>query len=251
MWLDKYCDFDSVIHNWEPRVKIIGLMTLIFTFAFISTLKLIPFIVVISISVYLLSGLPFSFLLSRLRLPGFFLITMLILLIFVSKGTVLFMLGPLAVKEEGLLSSLLIGGRFLSILTLIIVLFGTSSFTENIKAMRSLGLPVIFTDMMTFTYRYFFEISKDLSNMSHSMSLRGFKPKSYKGISTLASMTGTIFVRSFDQSERVFSAMTIRGYGQAIAFKNNSKIYPRDIALLLMALAFSVALIFAQLYLKN
>ena len=121
MWLDKYCDFDSVIHNWEPRVKIIGLMTLIFTFAFISTLKLIPFIVVISISVYLLSGLPFSFLLSRLRLPGFFLITMLILLIFVSKGTVLFMLGPLAVKEEGLLSSLLIGGRFLSILTLIIV----------------------------------------------------------------------------------------------------------------------------------
>lgn len=248
MWLDKYCNFDTVIHNWEPRVKIIGLMTLIFTFAFINTLKLIPFIVVISLSVYLLSGLPFAFLLSRLRLPGFFLIIMLILLVFISKGTVLFQLGPLAVKEEGLLSSLLIGGRFLSILTLIIVLFGTSSFTENIKAMRSLGLPVIFADMMTFTYRYFFEISKDLSNMSHSMSLRGFKPMNFKELPTLASMTGTIFVRSFDQSERVFSAMTIRGYGQAIAFRNNTKIYPRDIILLLNSLAFSLALIIAQLY---
>ncbi|MFZ5942586.1 MAG: cobalt ECF transporter T component CbiQ [Bacillota bacterium] len=250
MWLDKYNNLETVIHNWEPRVKLIGITTLIFTFAFINKLYLAPFIVLISFIIYLFAKLPVGFLLKRLRLPGFFLIIMLVLMIFVSKGTVLFTIGPLSVKKEGLLTAVLVGARFLSILTLVIVLFGTSSFTENIKAMRSLGLPVIFADIMTFTYRYFFEISNYLKTMSHAMTLRGFKAKSFKDLAILASMVGTMFIRSFDQSERVFSAMAIRGYGQARGFKYHTKIYPKDLFITAVFIAISLGLLLAQSYLN-
>ena len=53
---------------------------------------------------------------------------------------------------------LLIATRFLCILTVGLVMFGTGSFLGTLKAMRALGLPAILTDMALLAFRYLHEI---------------------------------------------------------------------------------------------
>jgi cobalt/nickel transport system permease protein len=213
--LDKYAYLESPIHHWDPRYKLIGLMGLIFAFSFVQDLRLLPVLLGITLIVFVISRIPFGFLLTRLSYPGIFLLAVAIVLPLFSGTTILFHLGPLAVRQEGLLDLLLITVKFFCILTLGLVLFGSAPFLTTIKAIRALRLSPILADMMLLTYRYIFEIGHDLKTMEISMRLRNFRAGrlSLRGINALASVSGTLLIRSYVRSERIYKAMILRGYG--------------------------------------
>ncbi len=217
----------SPLHRWDPRPKLIGLGALIFAFAFVETVILLPIMLLVTLSLFWISRLPWRFLLNRLRYPGLFLAMVTILLPFLSGETVIWSWGPLALRAEGCVAALLIGCRFLCILTLSLILLGCTPFLTLVKGLRSLGLPSILTDMMLLSYRYLAEITQDLHRMQQAMYLRGFgyrPPGSEQSIldrvrnsmgdlKRLASLTGTLLIRSYERSERVYQAMRLRGYG--------------------------------------
>ncbi len=214
--IDRYAYLDSVIHHWEQRSKLIALLGLIFAFAFVEHLILLPAMIVITATFFYLSRLPFSFLLSRLRYPGWFILGVVIFLPFVAGNTVLFRLGFLDIKQEGCLQVLLIVTRFLCILTISLILFGTAPFLTSIKAMRSLGLPHTIVDMMLLSYRYLEELGGILQTRQRAMKMRGFQNKSFsfRNLKILAGLTGSLLVSSYEKSKRVYQAMLLRGYGQ-------------------------------------
>ncbi len=214
--IDEYAHLHSIFHRWDPRPKLIAFITLIIAFSVINSLYLLPLMLAVSGLIFIISRLPFLYLLKRLRLPGFFIIMMALILPFFSGQTVIAQLGGIAVKQEGCMALLLITVKFLSILTIGIVLFGTTPFHTNIKAMRALGLPPLLSDMMFFTYRYIFEIEEKLQIMKIAMKQRGFRSGRLHSLKTLAHLAGTLLVRSHEQSERVYKAMILRGYGQAV-----------------------------------
>lgn len=238
----------SFLHRWDPRLKLISLMVLIFAFAYIQKLLLLPVIILISGLLFISSNLSLSYWLNRMRLPAFFLVFMVLVLVFFAGDKILFKLGPLAIREDGLFLALLIFGRFVAIMTVMIVLFGTSPIVNLVKAMASLGLPLIMADMTLFTYRYLFEISRDLQTMQTAMRVRGFKNRRFGSFSYLASLAGAILVRSYDQSDLVYSAMTLRGYGQPSAFKENFQAQAKDFIGLVLIVALAAALVIAQIY---
>ncbi len=253
--LDEYAYLNTPLHRWDPRYKLISFMVLIFAFSFVHSLYLLPGMVAVSGTLYIVSSLPLSFLLARLRLPGFFLLMMAVLLPFLSGQNALFYLGPLAVKQEGCLDLLLISVKFLCILTLVIILFGTTPFLTNIKAMRALGLSSILADMILFSYRYLYDIGDKLKTMETAMKLRGFLRRNLKSLGTLASLAGTILVRSYEQSDRVYKAMILRGYGQAGGTRSGPRrdefqAYPRDLAGLLVLVFIAVAFVVAEICLR-
>lgn len=214
--LDTYAYLDSPLHRWEPRSKLIGLLVLIFAFSFVEQLILLPPMVVVTLGYYLTSKLPLSFLLSRLRYPGFFLFAIALLLPFTVGGTILYQVGFLALRQEGLVALALIATRFFCILTISLILFGTAPFLTTVKAMRSLGLPPVLTDMTLLTYRYIEQFGEDLATMQTAMRLRGFRATqlSRRNLKILASLAGTLLVRSYEQSQQVYKAMILRGYGR-------------------------------------
>ena len=189
-------------------------------FAVVKQLPLVLPMLGVAAVVYGLSGLPFSFLLKRLRYPGLFVLGVMLVLPFGSGDTVLAQLGPLALRQEGLMAMVLVIGRFLSILTLGFVLLGTTPFLTLLRAMRSLGLPTLLADTTLLTYRYLFETADMLSTMQTSMRLRGFGRRSrllrLEGatLSNLAGLLGTLLIRSYERSERIYKAMQLRGYGR-------------------------------------
>jgi cobalt/nickel transport system permease protein len=214
--IDQYANLNSWVHRWQPSLKLISLLSLIFSFAFVSNLYLLPLMVLITSFFYISSQLPRSFLQQKLRYPGIFIIAVVIFLPFVSGETVIFSFGNyLTIKQEGCLTVLLILTRFISIFTLSLVLFGTSSFVNNIKAMKSWGLSPILADMMLLSYRYLEEFENMLITMQIAVKLRGFENKklSDRNLKVLAGLTGTLLVRSYEKSQRVYQAMVLRGYG--------------------------------------
>ncbi|MEO0407947.1 MAG: cobalt ECF transporter T component CbiQ [Cyanobacteria bacterium P01_A01_bin.135] len=236
--IDEYAHLNSWIHRWDPRYKLVAIACLIFAFACIESLWLLPLIVAITVGLYVTSRLPLRFLCRRLRYPGLFLLGIVVLLPWQAGETVLWQVGSLSLRQEGLVAVLLIACRFLCILTAGLVLLGTMSFLTTIKAMRALGLPVVLSDMTLLTYRYLFEVADSLKTMQRAMRLRGYgagyrqsssHPRSHghshshghrrwavpslQDVNRLASLTGTLFIRSYEQSERVYKAMRLRGYG--------------------------------------
>jgi cobalt/nickel transport system permease protein len=215
--LDGYAHLDSPLHRWDPRCKLVGLLVLMFAFAAVRNLWLLPAMLVVTAVFYALSRLPLSFLVARLSYPGGFLLMVAAVIPFVSGQTILAHIGPLALREEGVLLVLLIAGRFLSILTMGIILFGTSPFLTTIRAMYALGLPPVLNDMILFFYRYLHDSARNLATMQTAMRLRGFQATrlNWHTARTLASLAGTLLVRSYEQSQRVYHAMLLRGYGRA------------------------------------
>lgn len=217
--IDQYSHLNSPIHRWDERYKLIGLFTLMFAFAAVQDLRLIPVMLLITLIFFSLSKLPLSFLIERLTYPGFFLLGVIGLLPFFSGQTILLQWGVLTVRQEGCLAVLLIVSRFLAILTLGFVLLGTSSFLSLIKALRSLGLSPILTDMIFISYRYLFELGYQFKTMQKASRLRGFNPHQFnrRTLQVYAALAGSLLVRSYQKSEQVYKAMKLRGYGNKMA----------------------------------
>ncbi len=217
--LDRYAYLNSPIHRWQQKYKLIGLISLILAFSFVQKMSLLPIIIVITTIIFYLSSLPLSFLLSRLRYPGWFILALVILLPFVAGDTIIFSWGWLSLKEEGCWQSILISVRFFCILTVSLVLFGTAPFLSSIKAMRSLGVPQIIVDMTLLAYRYLEELGNMLKTMQRAIRLRGFQYQQFsrRNLRILAQLTGSLLVRSYERSTRVYQAMILRGYGYKFA----------------------------------
>lgn len=212
--LDTQASLQSPLSRWWPRAKVVGLGLLMLGFASVQHIELVPICLLVTAVLYSLSGLPWSFLRSRLRYPGLFLLGMVIALPLLSGSTVLWQWGPLAIRQEGLMAMGLIAGRFLSIVTIGMVLLGTTPLLTLVDTLSSLGLPPLLAEMALLAYRYLFDIAEQLDHLRQAMRLRGFQPgSSPKSWQQLAAVTGTLLVRSYEQSERVYKAMRLRGYG--------------------------------------
>lgn len=246
--IDEYLDLNSPLHRWDPRFKLIGLMALIFAFSFVQDMRMLPAMVLVTALIYAISKLPVSFMLTRLRYPAFFLIVVIVLLPFLSGETVVASIGPLELRQEGLVAVLLIATRFLCILTIGLVIFGTASFLNTLKAMRALGLPAILTDMALLAFRYLYEVGDYMHRMETAMRLRGFQGRrlSLHGLGVLAWLGGSVLVRSYERSEWVYKAMITRGYGHAKPAKGEFHASYADILALGVALIITAGFVVGE-----
>lgn len=214
---DVFVPGDSPIHRWAIRAKLLSLLSLMFAIALISHLSLIPGVLLVVGLLYYCSQLPLRYLLRRLPYPGLFIVAMVGLLPWISGETVLWQWYGLTLRLEGLQTAALIAGRFFAILTTGFILLGTTPFLEMLKALRSLGLSPLLTDMALLTYRYLFDIAAQLTTMRQAMRLRGYgllRQTLRRQWGWLAALFGSLLLRSYERSHHVYKAMRLRGYGQ-------------------------------------
>ena len=249
--LDTYAGLQSPLHHWWPRSKLVGLGMLMLGFASVQQIQLVPICLVVTVVLYGLSGLPWSFLRSRLRYPGLFLLGLVIALPLLSGSTILWQWGPVAIRQEGLLAMGLIAGRFLSIVTLGMLLLGTTPLLVLVDSLVSLGLPSLLSEMMLLSYRYLFDMADQLANLRQAMRLRGFHPRGNRqSWQQLAAVMGTLLVRSYEQSERVYKAMRLRGYAHSKASAQQIRGWgqPVDLAAIGLCATIALALIGLQIW---
>jgi len=204
---------DSLLSRWDARLKIVSFSVLIFLSAAVRNIY--PLIVLLLLNAILisLSRPSWKQIRKTFKAPLIFLAIMAPLLILSSGGNSLFSWGFITVYQKGLLLSGLITIKALCILTSFMCLFSTTPFKSSIHALHHLKLPHILCMIVLFTYRYIFLYLEELDKLLTAVRLRGFKLKNTgQNIKTIPGIIVTLLIRSYEQSERVYAAMKLRGF---------------------------------------
>jgi cobalt/nickel transport system permease protein len=153
-------------------------------------------------------------------------------------------------SREGIEAVASIMGRsWLSVLTAS-VLTGTTSPTELVRALRALRVPRILAATMFFTYRYLFTIGDEGLRLMRGRDSRSARLPGYRSGGTLAwrarvlgNMVGTLFLRSYERSERVFAAMQSRGYNGEPRFLDAPVLRAREVMAAAALVAYGVLVV--------
>lgn len=244
-FLDQYSERNSFIHRLDPRTKFI--VTMAFILAVILTLPnqweaFILYFFIIS-TLIVVSRVPVLYILKRSLLVLPFVIVIAISLPFfkedVTSGS--YNIGLLRVSAAGLqvFYTVLIKA-WLSALSLIL-LTATTKVTELLKGLEQMRFPKIMIMILSFMYRYIFVITDEVMRMKQARNSRNFGGRHWWQIKTIGNMIGTLFIRSYEHGERVYTAMLARGYdGQSrvldqLSFKRADGLFGIGIVIILLA----------------
>ncbi len=94
-------------------------------------------------------------------------------------------------------------------------------FAETVQAMQALRLPELFVLITALLYRYLFVLAGEAWRMERAREARTLRVPSFASLweeaKVLASMIGSLFLRSYARSERVYWAMLSRGFSGSFA----------------------------------
>jgi cobalt/nickel transport system permease protein len=122
-----------------------------------------------------------------------------------------------------------------------IVLTSTTQPVDLIRGLERLRLPRVLASTIFFMYRYLFVIGGEGQRMMRARDsrsavsddvLRSGGSLSWRG-RVLGNMIGSLFIRSFERSERIHAAMQARGYDGTIRFAVERPLARADWSLLL------------------
>ena len=232
-FLDPYHAGKSVIHQLDPRVK------LVLTLLFIVTTSLTPFgawaayilLFAIAVSFEMLSELGIGYVLKRAALATPFMLAAFPL-IFTVQGTPLVTLPifswNLVISAQGVERFLSIAVKSWISVQMAIVLAATTSFPQLLLALRALHVPKLLVAIFGLMWRYIFVLVDEALRLLRARDARSGAPPELGNkvggsiawrARVTGGMAGNLFVRGFDRGDRIYDAMRARGYdGEVRAF---------------------------------
>ena len=220
MLQERYEVGDGFLHRLDARVKVVVVLLLILGilatperawFAYPLLWALLGSLAAAShISAWRLArlgGLALPFVLAALALP------------FTMPGRPVVAFAGLTISDAGL-------ARFLSILLkswlsvqAALLLSITTPFTDLLWAFASLRVPETLIAIVGFMYRYLYTLSDEAERLMRARAARSATVSGRKAGGSLiwrarsaGGMVGSLFLRSYERSERVYAAMLSRGY---------------------------------------
>jgi cobalt/nickel transport system permease protein len=221
--LDRYIAGSSVIHALDARVK------LVLTIALIVCASLLPVGAWLALTAFtalvwaaiIASGVGLPTILRRSLLALPFLVVV-VTVIFSVPGRPIFRLPlgfvTLTATDAGLLRFVTIVWKSWISMQAALLLTATTHFLEVLRALQALHMPKIIVALMSFMYRYLFILVEEAQRLLRARECRSAALEGSGGGSVLwraqvtGRLVGTLFLRSFERSERIYVAMLSRGY---------------------------------------
>jgi cobalt/nickel transport system permease protein len=232
--IDRYAGLSSPVHEWDPRLKIVSTLTLIFSIILLYNLELIIIGMLFSIFLVYVSKIPFSFVLNRLKWVFIFILPFFLIIPFtlMGDGDEIARFGGITLIFRGIeyvLFATMIVIKALTAVMLIFPMIATSRIDITIKALEGLHLPNKLVQMFAFTYRYIFVLSDEFTLMERSLTSRGFKRRTnLYTLTTISKAIAMLFVNSYERADRVFYAMRSKGYAGKITTMHEFILRRRD-----------------------
>jgi cobalt/nickel transport system permease protein len=119
-----------------------------------------------------------------------------------------------------------------------LVLAFTTPFHELVDALRQLRLPRIMIAIIGFMYRYLGVLAGEATRMARARASRSAAPAGRGGRSiawrarVTGAMVGTLFLRSYERSERIYAAMQARGFEGEFRHLHARPLRPTEIGLI-------------------
>ncbi len=221
--IGQYFPGETIIHRLDPRIKLLGTFAFIISLFFINSFY--PYILVVAfiLTTIKLSKVPLNYVIKGLK-PLFLIITVTFLInVFMTKGEILFEIGPLDITKEGLIQAAFMALR------LIFLVMGTSlltlttspiSLTDGIerllKPLTKIGIPAHeLAMMMTIALRFIPTLLEETDKIMKAQMARGADFESGNIVNrakSLVPLLVPLFVSAFRRADELAMAMEARCY---------------------------------------
>lgn len=170
-------------------------------------------------------------------------------------------LGPitLTISGEGLEQFATIALKsWISVQAALLLAF-TTPFHDLVDALRQLRLPRIMVAIISFMYRYLAVLADEATRMTRARASRSAAAPDGRSGGSVAwrakvtgSMVGSLFLRSYERSERIYAAMQARGFEGEFRHIHSRSMQPTEWAALgLFVAACAAFTIAANVWLAN
>lgn len=211
--IDRFAHVASPLQRWDPRLKLASLGVLVIGIALMKTVPMGVAALLSALVLIGLAGLPSSFVLQGVKWVSVFLLPFLLIMPLSYPGEPAFHVLGLPFAWEGFRLAVLIVIKALAIVLCAYAMFGSSRFDISMIALQRLKCPKIIVQMLLFTYRYVFVFLAEMQRMDVAMRARGFiKRPDRRTMHVMGNFVGTLLVRSFERTERIYKAMLSKGY---------------------------------------
>jgi len=196
---DRYSRIDSPVHRRPAALKAAAALGLILVTV---VPPHPPVFLLASVAVLLLiliaaSRIPPVFFLERLLFFEPFILTVAALALFQPAGFPKFV--TLVVKST------------LSLIT-VILLANATPFHEVLRVLRGIHVPSVFVTLLALMYRYIFVLADETQRMRRARQSRTFGRRRERTWILLSRIVGQLFLRSTERAERIYAAMSARGW---------------------------------------
>lgn len=198
-FIDRYGRIDSPIHRLPASLKVVSALLLVLGVV-VAPLRLVyPF---------LAAGVGLVLVIALSRIPPVFFLKRLL----VFEPFVVVIAAASLIQPEG-------GLRFASViikstlsLTTVLLLSNTTPFSELLDVFRRLHAPSFVVTVLALMYRYIFVLIDETQRMRRARLSRTFAPGRPRAWHSASQMIGQLFLRSTERAERIFAAMSARGW---------------------------------------
>ena len=250
----QYIPRDSLIHNLDPRIKILSCLAIIISLFLITKFSgylILGSFVLISI---IISKVHPKFVFRGLRPILFIIIFTLIIHLFMTEGEVIYQLGFLKITQEGLVKGLLISFRlFILILATSLLTLATSpiSLTDGIERLLAIfkftNMPAHeIAMMMTIALRFIPTLLEETEKIMKAQISRGADFESgniFNRAKNLIPILIPLFVNAFRRADELAIAMEAKCYrgGEGRTHYRELKIKKADIITFALTVVITVA----------
>lgn len=213
-FIDRYSRLESPVHSLDARAKSLALFTIVIACVTTPPNAWWPFciyaglVVVIAVA----SRLPARYLLSRVLVVLPFILVVALLVPFTNKTGTIYHWWIFDVSSGGLLVLWNVAVKSIISVSCVILLSSTTPFPDLMHGFERLRVPRFFTTVAAFMYRYIFIIVDEAERMKRARDARNFRGRWIWQARVVGNMVASLFLRSHERAERVYKAMSARGF---------------------------------------
>lgn len=215
--LDELASKESPIHNLDGRIKLISTIFIIVIAAFSNNIFISIILEIFLLIVLKIAKLSYIDSFKRLALLLPFGGAIIIFQPFIHPGNVLWSYSWITVTDTGLNWAILLITRMITSLTAIVILSSTSPMQQIVASFRRLKMPKDLAMILSIMVRFLFVFIDELAAIRKSQKSRNFyihsKLTPYKWrVRQVGYTVAMMFVKSYEQGERVYKSMVSRGF---------------------------------------
>ena len=210
---EPFAQGDSLLHQLDPRCKVVSAACFSFSVAALRDHRVLLLSFTFAALLLAAARLDTRRLLSRLAAANAFLAFLWLFLPWSVPGRTAAELGPLVLTDAGLAAAVTITLKCNAILMAVIAFLGTTRLLHLAHGLQSLRFPNKLLMTFIFCFRYLDVLHAEYSRLRSAIRIRGFKPHTdLHTYRTYAYLVGILFVRSHDRADRIYQAMSCRGF---------------------------------------
>lgn len=209
----------GLLQTINPLAKLVAIVAMIVASLFVFNLTYLLLMCCVPLILAVTSRIPLKHFFFRTTFIPLFSVIIAIPQLFLTAGSPIVSANigiiTLTITSEGLSQFLIFTVRVWFCVASLILFVLSTGFDKTLQLLLAIRVPNIVVQLFALTYRYFFVSIHEVQSVLIAKEARTYKHKKNFNLQTLrdlGNILATLFIRTYERSERVYLAMKARGF---------------------------------------